>query len=72
MMQIYKKIDTVRKHHDSAKRLASEGRYEESDDHYIEAYANAIDLIEVYEEGYFSDKEISFLHTIIANFEEEE
>ena len=43
MMQISKRISLIYKDREAAKKLASQGRIEESDDHFIEAYANAID-----------------------------
>lgn len=55
-----------------AKRLALEGKHEESDDYIIEAYANAIDLIDSYDSSMFLDKEIEFLESIINEFEKYE
>lgn len=69
MMQISKRINLIHRDREKAKKLASEGRYEESDDYFIEAYANAIDLIESYEQAYFMDSELEFLEAIIKEFE---
>ena len=71
MMQISKRISLIYKDREAAKKLASQGRIEESDDHFIEAYANAIDLLESYDVAYFTDTEIEFLETIIKDFEVE-
>jgi|688.fasta_scaffold1009989_1 hypothetical protein len=71
MMQISKRISLVYKDCEAAKKLAAEGRFEESDDFFIEAYANAIDLLESYDVSYFTDTEIEFLEAIIKDFEVE-
>jgi hypothetical protein len=72
MFQISKRIRNIEKDREAAKRLAAEGRYDESDDLVIEAYANALDLIETYESAMFLDAEIEFLTAVINEFETNE
>jgi hypothetical protein len=72
MMQITKRLNEIHKSHDTARQLAKQGKYEQSDDYYIEAYTNAVDLIESYTSGYFTDEEFEFLNLIIEEFEEHE
>lgn len=71
MFQISKRIRNIEKDREAAKKLAAEGRHDESDDRIIEAYANAVDLIETYESSMFLDAEFEFLTSIISEFENE-
>jgi hypothetical protein len=71
MFQISKRIRNIEQDREAAKRLAAEGRYDESDDRIIEAYANALDLIETYESAMFLDAEFEFLKNVISEFEKE-
>lgn len=46
------------------------GHYERSDEAFIEAYANALDLYETYDHAMFMEDELDFLIKIIDEFEQ--
>jgi 5-formaminoimidazole-4-carboxamide-1-beta-D-ribofuranosyl 5'-monophosphate synthetase len=69
MMQISKTIASINDFRKKAESLAKDGFHQESDDYIIEAYISAADLIETYEESYFTDSELEFLQTILEEFE---
>lgn len=71
MMQISKTIVTINDYRKKAESLARDGFNEQSDDYFIEAYLSAADLLETYEESYFTDAEVEFLKSILDEFEKQ-
>jgi hypothetical protein len=69
MMQISLTIRDIEKSRDKARTLASQGKADESDEYVLDAYSNAIYLIENYGASYFTDAEYEFLQTVINEIE---
>lgn len=69
MVQISKRLETVRLDYDRARELAMKGQYDLSDESFMEAYSNAIDLFETYDHAMFLDDELKLLKNIIDEFE---
>lgn len=70
MMQISKTLREIEYSRNKAKEMAMKGKYPESDDYIMDAYANAIYLFENYGAEYFSDTEYEFLKTVIDEVEQ--
>jgi hypothetical protein len=71
MMQISKRIKRIHQKRERAKKLASDGLFDESDDEIIDAYMNACDLVHSYGPTYFLDEEYEFLESVIKEFDNE-
>jgi hypothetical protein len=69
MMKITTTIQEIKTSRDKARKFASEGKGDQSDDYILDAYLNAIFLFENYGASYFTDEEYEFIKTVIDEIE---